>query len=158
MQRQSMKYVLAALLCLGGLWLGVDVRCWADNAPAVVAGPAAGRRAGRCGNPRPDPQRMQEFIDQKQISGTVTLVAYRGRIIHLEAVGSADLENHRPMRPDTIFCIASMTKPITSTAVMILQDEGKLSIDDPVSKYVPEFARSRCGTESRNRRSRSATA
>jgi CubicO group peptidase (beta-lactamase class C family) len=82
---------------------------------------------------------MQQFVNQKQISGAVTLVAYRGQVIHLEAVGSADLENDRPMRRDTMFCIASMTKPITATAVMILQDEGKLSIDDPVSKYIPAF-------------------
>ena len=82
---------------------------------------------------------MQEFVNGKQISGAVTLVAQRGQVIHLEAVGSADLENDRPMRRDTMFCIASMTKPITATAVMILQDEGKLSIDDPVSKYIPAF-------------------
>ena len=82
---------------------------------------------------------MQQFVSQKQIAGAVTLVAYRGQVIHLEAVGSADLENDRPMRRDTMFCIASMTKPITATAVMILQDEGKLSIDDPVSKYIPAF-------------------
>jgi CubicO group peptidase (beta-lactamase class C family) len=83
---------------------------------------------------------MQAFVDQKQISGAVTLVACRGQVIHLEAVGSADLENQRPMSPDTMFCIASMTKPVTATAVMILQDEGNLSVDDPVSKYVPAFA------------------
>jgi CubicO group peptidase (beta-lactamase class C family) len=82
---------------------------------------------------------MQQFVSQKQIAGAVTLVAYRGQVIHLEAVGSADLENDRPMRRDTMFCIASMTKPITATAVMILQDEGKLSIDDPVAKYIPAF-------------------
>nr|MCU0873829.1 beta-lactamase family protein [Pirellulaceae bacterium] len=74
-----------------------------------------------------------------QIAGAVTLVAYRGQVIHLEAVGSADLENDRPMRRDTMFCIASMTKPVTATAVMILQDEGKLAIDDPVSKFIPAF-------------------
>jgi CubicO group peptidase (beta-lactamase class C family) len=85
------------------------------------------------------PKRMQEFIDQKEISGTVTLLARQGKVVHLEAVGRADLEADRPMRKDTIFAIASMTKPITATAVMILRDEGKLSIDDKVSKYIPRF-------------------
>ena len=86
------------------------------------------------------PKRMQEFIDKKQISGAVTLLARQGKVVHLEAVGHADLEAGRPMKKDTIFAIASMTKPITATAVMILRDEGKLSIDDTVSKYIPRFA------------------
>ena len=85
------------------------------------------------------PQRMREFVADKQISGAVTLVARRGRIVHLEAVGFADLENQKPMQKDSIFAIASMTKPITATAVMVLQDEGKLSIDDDVSKYIPQL-------------------
>ena len=85
------------------------------------------------------PIRMQKFIDQKQISGAVTLVARQGKVVHLEAVGDADLEAGRPMRKDTLFAIASMTKPITATAVMILRDEGKLSIDDTVSQYIPRF-------------------
>lgn len=140
MQERMSKLALAALLCLGGMWLGTEVHCWAGDSPAVAAGRAdadAKVDAGVLGQIR---QRMQQFVDQKQIAGAVTLVAYRGRVIHLEAVGAADLESNRPMRPDTMFCIASMTKPVTATAVMILQDEGKLSVDDPVSKYVPAFA------------------
>jgi CubicO group peptidase (beta-lactamase class C family) len=85
------------------------------------------------------PQRMKQFVEERQISGAVTLVARQGRIVHLEAAGLADIENKRPMQKDTIFGVASMTKPITATAVMILQDQGKLSIDDPVSKYIPVF-------------------
>lgn len=84
-------------------------------------------------------QRMGQFIEDKQIAGAVTLVTRRGCIVHLDAVGCADVEEERPMKEDSLFAIASMTKPITATAVMILQDEGKLSIDDPVSKYLPEF-------------------
>lgn len=83
--------------------------------------------------------RMQEFVDAQQISGAVTLVARRGKIVHLAAVGLADREANRPMQADTLFCIASMTKPVTATALMILQDEGQLSIDDPVSKFIPAF-------------------
>lgn len=85
-------------------------------------------------------ERMQGFVDAKQVSGAVTLVAREGKIVHLGAVGLADLDEKRPMAEDTLFAIASMTKPITATAVMILRDEGKLSLDDPVSKYIPEFA------------------
>ncbi|HMC12165.1 MAG TPA: family 16 glycoside hydrolase, partial [Pirellulaceae bacterium] len=70
--------------------------------------------------------RMQEFIAAKQISGAVTLVARRGRVVHLGAVGKADVAAGRDMAKDSLFAIASMTKPITAAAVMILQDEGKL--------------------------------
>ncbi|MHC4401118.1 MAG: serine hydrolase domain-containing protein [Planctomycetota bacterium] len=85
------------------------------------------------------PERMRRFVDDRQITGAVTLVARRGRVAHLEAVGHADVEGQKPMKEDCLFAIASMTKPITATAVMILQDEGKLSVDDPVSKHIPRF-------------------
>jgi CubicO group peptidase (beta-lactamase class C family)/acetyl esterase/lipase len=85
------------------------------------------------------PTAMQQYIDRKQLAGAVTLVARQGKIVQLEAVGYADVENSLPMTKDSIFAIASMTKPITATAVMILQDEGKLSVSDPVSKYIPQF-------------------
>ena len=97
------------------------------------------------------PARMSEFVDAKQISGAVTLVAQRGKIVHLEAAGEADVAQHRPMAKDSIFAIASMTKPITATADMILQDEEKLSIDDLVSKYVPEFKEAKLADAKPNR-------
>jgi CubicO group peptidase (beta-lactamase class C family) len=84
-------------------------------------------------------ERMRHFVDNREISGAVTLVATPERIVHLDVTGKADLGEGKPMRPDTIFWIASMTKPITATAVLMLQDEGKLSVDDSVEKYVPEF-------------------
>ena len=84
-------------------------------------------------------KRMQGFVDDKTIAGAVTLVARTGQVAALDAVGQADIANAKPMKPDTIFWIASMTKPITATAIMILRDEGKLSIDDPVEKHLPEF-------------------
>ena len=83
--------------------------------------------------------RMQEFVENKQVAGTVTLVARRGCVVHLQAVGKADIENDVAMKKDSLFAIASMTKPITATALMILQDAGKLSVQDPVAKYLPEF-------------------
>ncbi len=85
-------------------------------------------------------ERLRQFIDNREISGAVTLVAAPERIVHLDAIGKADLGEAKPMQPDSIFWIASMTKPITATAVLMLQDEGKLSVDDSVEKYLPEFA------------------
>ncbi|QEF98054.1 Esterase EstB [Stieleria maiorica] len=82
---------------------------------------------------------MQTFVDQGTLSGAVTLVGHQGKIIHLGAVGLADIEKQKEMRPFTMFSIASMTKPIVATAVMILQDEGKLNVDDKVSNYIPAF-------------------
>jgi len=82
---------------------------------------------------------LRQFVDNHTIAGAVTLVAHRGKIVSLEAVGYADLATRAPMRTDTLFWIASMTKPITATAVMMLQDDGKLSVADPVEKYLPEF-------------------
>ncbi len=84
-------------------------------------------------------ERMRRFVDDKEIAGAVTLTATSDRIVHLEATGMAEISAAKPMKTDAIFWIASMTKPITATAVLMLQDEGKLSVDDPVEKYIPEF-------------------
>lgn len=83
--------------------------------------------------------RMKEFVERNQISGAVAAVATKNQIVHLSSVGLADIQSDRPMRTDSIFRIASMTKPLTATALMILHDEGKLSIDDPVEKFIPSF-------------------
>lgn len=83
--------------------------------------------------------RMRAFVEAKEIPGAVTLVADGEKILHLSATGLADIGKNQPMAPDSIFWIASMTKPVTATAVMMMQEEGKLSVDDPVSKYLPEF-------------------
>lgn len=87
-------------------------------------------------------QRMQSFVDNGAIPGVVTLVIKKDRIISFEAVGYRDLETRRPMTPDTIFDIRSMTKPVTATGIMILMEEGKLALSDPVEKYLPEFKNS----------------
>ncbi len=85
-------------------------------------------------------QRMAEFVEKKEVAGAVTLVVTPGKVAHLKAVGSADVAKGTAMKTDAIFWIASMTKPVTATAIMMLQDEGKLSVDDPAVKYLPEFA------------------
>ncbi len=82
---------------------------------------------------------MQDFVTRKQAAGVVTLVGQRGRVVSLEAVGFADREGKVPMKPDTIFRIASMTKPITAMGILMLAEEGKLAIDDPVERHLPEF-------------------
>ena len=84
---------------------------------------------------------MQTMVDRQDVAGVVTLVATRDGVAHLGAVGKADLAANRPMQGDALFWIASMTKPITGVAIMMLQDEGKLSVDDPVAKYIPELAK-----------------
>lgn len=84
-------------------------------------------------------EKMKEFAAAKQISGAVTLVVRRGRVVSLSATGQANVAEKKDMAKDTIFRIASMTKPITAAAVVICQDDGKLKLDDPVSKYIPAF-------------------
>jgi CubicO group peptidase (beta-lactamase class C family) len=83
--------------------------------------------------------RMQQFVDEGVIAGAVTVVGNAAGVQHHEAVGSLTLENGQAMPKDGLFRIASMTKPITALGIMILQDEGKLSVDDPVEKHLPEF-------------------
>ncbi len=85
------------------------------------------------------PAAMQKLVHGEVISGAVTLVAKDGKVTALDATGWADLETRQPMRTDHLFWIASMTKPMTGVAVLMLQDEGKLSVDDPVEKHLPEF-------------------
>lgn len=83
--------------------------------------------------------RMQTFVDDKEIAGAVLVVGRKDGIIYHQAVGSFNLDPTTPMPNDAIFRIASMTKPITAIGIMILADEGKLSVDDPVEKHLPEF-------------------
>jgi CubicO group peptidase (beta-lactamase class C family) len=104
--------------------------------------PSAARAANE---PAPKPADVHEAIVpsllSNEVAGVVTLVATPDRVVHLGAQGWADVAGHEPMKPDAMFWIASMTKPITATAILMLQDEGKLSIDDPASKYLPELGR-----------------
>lgn len=84
-------------------------------------------------------QMIQSHIDSNDVTGAVTLVARRGRVVHLDAQGVTDLESKKPMPKDAIFRIASMSKPVTGVAIMMLLEEGKLTLLDPVSKFIPEF-------------------
>jgi CubicO group peptidase (beta-lactamase class C family) len=92
------------------------------------------------------PARMEQFVREKKIAGAVTLVARHGKLVQLAAVGDADVEARRPMRPDTLFWLASQAKPTTAVGLMMLVDEGKVGLDEPVSKYLPEFKKARLRT------------
>jgi len=83
---------------------------------------------------------MQKYVDDGKLAGITTLIARRGEVVHFESVGMAHVEADLPMRDDTIVRIYSMTKPITSVAVMMLYEHGKLRLTAPVSEYLPEFA------------------
>jgi CubicO group peptidase (beta-lactamase class C family) len=82
---------------------------------------------------------VQRHIDAKSLAGAVTMVVRNGRIAHLEGHGVIDLETNRPMPKDAIFRLASMSKPVTAVAVMMMLEEGKLRLTDPVSRFIPEF-------------------
>ncbi|MDR0902072.1 MAG: beta-lactamase family protein [Opitutaceae bacterium] len=110
---------------------------------AVLSAPVSGQADSL---PRPPPrlpgidEAVRARIEAGDVPGAVTFVAAGDRVLHLEAHGLADLDKQAPMRADSIFRIASMTKPVTALAVLMLHDEGRLDIDDPVSKHLPEFA------------------
>jgi len=83
---------------------------------------------------------MQAYIDRGETAGVVTLVARHGKVVHFSALGQRDVESAAPMTHDSIFRIASMTKPIASVALMMMYEEGHFQLRDPISKWLPEFA------------------
>ncbi|MEE3202029.1 MAG: serine hydrolase domain-containing protein, partial [Acidobacteriota bacterium] len=82
---------------------------------------------------------ISDYIDANEIAGAVTLVARKGKVVHYDAQGWRDKENGVRMTHDTIFEMMSMTKPIVSTALMMLFEEGRFLLDDPISKWLPEY-------------------
>ncbi len=82
---------------------------------------------------------MQRYIDNELVAGTVTLVARKGKVVHFNAQGEKDVASGEPMSADTIFRMASMTKPIASVALMMLYEEGWFQLDDPISNWLPAF-------------------
>jgi CubicO group peptidase (beta-lactamase class C family) len=85
------------------------------------------------------PPRMKSFVDRQTVAGAVTLVAHGSDIVEFDATGMADVEAGHAMQKDTIFQIMSMTKPVTAIGIMMLAEEGKLALRDPVEDYLPEF-------------------
>ena len=82
----------------------------------------------------------QREVDEGRVSGAVTILARHGKIVHYEAVGNYGVDNDKPMDKEALFRIFSMTKPVTAVAMLILYEEGKFQLGDPVSKYLPEFS------------------
>jgi CubicO group peptidase (beta-lactamase class C family) len=116
--------------------------------------PTATRAGGIADAPGPIPAKLQlitEFFDNEvaagRLPGAVVLIQQHGRPVYLKCFGVRDVATRLPMTPDTIFAIRSMTKPITSVAAMMLIDAGKLSLDDPVAKFIPSFANMKVGLE-----------
>jgi len=87
--------------------------------------------------------KMQDYVDNKQVPGFTTLVSRKGQVVHYETCGYRDVEQELPVEKDTIFRIYSMTKPITSIALMQLYEHGKFHLYDPVKKYIPEFGKTK---------------
>ena len=85
------------------------------------------------------PHAMQRYVDEGSVGGIVTMVARHGRLVHWEAVGFRSIDRQTPLERDDIFRICSMTKPVTSVAVMMLSEAGALGLDDPVARFLPEF-------------------
>ncbi|HVY83665.1 MAG TPA: serine hydrolase domain-containing protein [Caulobacterales bacterium] len=86
---------------------------------------------------------LQAFVDSGELAGIVTLTSRGREIVQQEAIGWSDIDTHTPMRPDTLFRIASMTKPITSAAALMLMEEGKIALEEPISRWIPELANPR---------------
>jgi CubicO group peptidase (beta-lactamase class C family) len=84
-------------------------------------------------------QKMEELIKEERLTGGIVVVARKGKVVHFGTYGKRDLENNLPVEKDTIFRIYSMTKAITSVAALILNEEGKINLDDPLSKYFPSL-------------------
>src|SRR5262249_33116809 len=135
-------------------WLGAWVLLWAAQGETSAQAPRPATQPGANSalpTARPEEvglsaerlrrihEAVQRHIDAHRISGAVTLVARKGRVAHFEAHGLMDIEAKKPMRKDALFVMASATKPVTGVAVMMLVEEGKVHLTDPVSKFIPEF-------------------
>src|ERR1700677_3944874 len=84
---------------------------------------------------------MKELVDNGRLAGVVTMVSRHGKVVEFDAAGKRDIAANAPMQKDSIFRIYSMSKPVTGVAMMMLYEEGKWQLNDPVSRYIPEFAR-----------------
>ncbi len=117
------------------LLFGVTTLALGQGLPMAVP-EAVGVSAERLERIRPV---MQGYVNKGQLPGFLTVVARRGKIVHFETIGMRDVENNKPVEADTIFRIYSMSKPITSVAVMMLYEEGHFQLGTPVSRFIPEF-------------------
>jgi CubicO group peptidase (beta-lactamase class C family) len=129
-----MTYTMIKILCLS-LVLAIGDSCTRYNAELPATKPEkVGMSSARLNRIKP---LMQKYVDEGKLPGMITMVARHGKVVSFEKFGVMDV--NKPMQFNTIFRIASMTKPITGVAVMILYEEGYFQLDDPVAKYIPEF-------------------
>lgn len=140
--------VVLATVLLGGLAGCVEVSDIQVEVPEAVEEPAAtGLVEASPADAGMSTERLdritattQRYVDEGKLAGVVTLVARDGKIVHFEAVGQRGADDDRPMTKDALFRIFSMSKPITAVAAMMLYEEGKFALSDPVEKFVPELA------------------
>ncbi len=132
---RNLKYLLLFIFCIGILACGAATVVPEHGLPMAVP-EDVGVSAERLEEIAPA---LQNYVDKGQLPGFLTVIARKGKIAHFQTIGMRDVENKKPVEDNTIFRIYSMSKPITSVAVMILYDEGHLKLDDPVEMYIPAF-------------------
>ena len=128
---------LRSALLVSCLVLALAAALSAEPALPIADPESVGMSSERLGRIGPA---IQAYIDRGEIAGAVTLVARRGKVVHLEAQGWSDIEAQKPLTTDSLFRLASQTKPVTAAAAMILLEQGKFRLDDPIAKYLPEFS------------------
>lgn len=126
---------IRSFLVLSFLWVSIAAGSQENQLPTTSPGNVglSGKRLERLD------AMLQEKAERKEVAGGVALIVRAGKAGYLNAFGMADIEDGKPMQPDSLFRIASMTKAITSLGVLMLHEEGKFLLTDPVSKYIPEF-------------------
>ena len=139
--------LLVRVVSLAALALGIALPVAAQGIPKVQSPEEVGFLSTRL---KRLSDRLNEGVQKGEIPGAVVLIARNGKIVMFDAFGFRDREAKAPMQTDTIFRIASMTKPIVSVAAMILVEEGKLSLAEPVSKYIPAFAETKVAVQRKN--------
>ena len=122
---------------LGGLFIGALAVSMAGQQPTRVDPEAAGLSRERL---REATDLLGRYVAERRIAGAVAAVARRGHVGYLEAIGYQDLAARTPMTAQSLFRIYSMTRPVTAVAVMMLHEEGRFALDDPVARFIPEFA------------------
>lgn len=147
MNRNKLTSILKKISAIAALWLIVAILIQAASLPKARPS-EVGLSAERLDRLT---KVMQGYIDRGEIAGMVTLIARDGRVAYLQPFGKLD-KRGAAMPADGIFRIASQTKAVTSVAVMILQEEGKLLLDDPISRYIPEFAKAQVAVPSEDKK------
>ncbi|MBN2377750.1 MAG: beta-lactamase family protein [Sedimentisphaerales bacterium] len=135
MKRHRISYLQRLMVLVLVVAIGFVTGCVSGEMPYAKP-EAVGMSTAKLGEIVPAAQKL---IDDEKIAGAITMVARKGKIVHFEALGMRDIAAGKPMTKDTIVRMYSMSKPVTSVAVMMLVEKGQVRLDDPVAKYIPEF-------------------